>query len=195
MAIKTFSSGEVLTASDTNTYLNNGGLVYITQTLVTGGSATSVSFNNCFSSSYANYRIVIDSFQPSTAARTLFMRMRTSGTDATTNEYYYALAGYFATAAAVSDFAGVATSGMTTGLYNSVNSLALGSATIDLFNPFAAERTYGQVHQIGYDSNFFYRSGMIEHNLTTSYDGFTLYLSGTGNITTLRVRVYGYRQA
>ena len=33
MAVKTFSTGEVLTASDTNTYLNNGGLVYITSTI------------------------------------------------------------------------------------------------------------------------------------------------------------------
>jgi hypothetical protein len=30
MAIKTFTSGAVLTSADTNTYLNNGGLVYIT---------------------------------------------------------------------------------------------------------------------------------------------------------------------
>ncbi len=29
MAVKTFTTGEVLTAADTNTYLNNGGLVYI----------------------------------------------------------------------------------------------------------------------------------------------------------------------
>lgn len=195
MAIKTFTSGEVLTASDTNTYLNNGGLVYITQTLVTAGSATSVSFNNCFSSTYANYRIVIDSFQPSNAARTLLMRMRNGGTDATTTDYYYGISGFFATGAAVSDFSTVGASSMTTGMYNSVNSLALGTATIDLFNPFAAERTFGQVHQIGYDSNFFYRTGLMEHNLTNSYDGFTLLLSGTGNITTLRVRVYGYRQA
>lgn len=195
MAIKTFTSGEILTASDTNTFLTNGGLRYITQTLVTSGSATSVSFNNCFSSTYANYRIVIDSFQPSNAARTLLMRMRNGGTDATGNDYFYALQGYFTTGAAVSDFNSAGTSSMTTGVYNSVNSLALGAATIDLFNPFAAERTFGNVHQTGYDSNFFYRTGMIEHNLTNSYDGFTLLMSGTGNITTLRVRVYGYRQA
>ena len=34
MAIKTFTTGEVLTASDTNTYLANAGLVYITSTAV-----------------------------------------------------------------------------------------------------------------------------------------------------------------
>ena len=64
MAIKTFSSGEVLTASDTNTYLNNGGLVYIA-----GGSATNTSaldVNSVFSSTYDNYRVVLQTASRST---------------------------------------------------------------------------------------------------------------------------------
>ena len=53
MAVKTFTTGEVLTASDTNTYLANAGLVYITSTSVgTGGSLT---VSNCFSATYNNY--------------------------------------------------------------------------------------------------------------------------------------------
>ena len=39
MAVKTFTQGEKLTAADTNTYLNNGGLVFVKQ--VTVGSAVS----------------------------------------------------------------------------------------------------------------------------------------------------------
>ena len=46
-----------------------------------------------------------------------------------------------------------------------------------------------------YNSQFGCRNGMGEHNLATSYDGFTLLMSGTGNITNVNVRVYGYRQA
>jgi len=195
MAVKSnFASGNVLTASDVNTYLTNGGLVYITETSASG-SATTLSINNCFSASYNNYRILIDYFQPATAARTVFMRLRSGGTDATGADYYFALAGYFTTAAAVSDFNLAGTTSMTTGLYNSGNTLGLGAASIDLYAPFKTERTYGLVHSAGYDSNFFYRTGIIEHNLTNSYDGFTLLLSGTGNITNLRVKVYGYRQA
>ena len=56
MAIKTFTTGEVLTASDTNTYLNNGGLVYISTTTATSGSSVTVS--NCFSSTYDAYKII-----------------------------------------------------------------------------------------------------------------------------------------
>ena len=40
MAIKTFTTGEVLTASDTNTYLNNGGLVFINQVSYTASTST-----------------------------------------------------------------------------------------------------------------------------------------------------------
>jgi hypothetical protein len=40
MAIKTFTTGEVLTASDTNTYLANSGLVYVkSQTIGSGVTA------------------------------------------------------------------------------------------------------------------------------------------------------------
>ena len=40
MAIKTFTSGAVLTAADTNTYLTNSGLVYIAQGELTSATAS-----------------------------------------------------------------------------------------------------------------------------------------------------------
>jgi hypothetical protein len=58
MAIKTFTTGEVLTASDTNTYLANAGLVYVkSQTIGTGVSSVIVS--DCFTTDYDNYKIVV----------------------------------------------------------------------------------------------------------------------------------------
>lgn len=189
---------------DGATWMPNTGLQPIKPTSVVGGTATAnavtasgssttLSLNGVFSSAYDIYRILIDSYQPATATRTVFMRMRSAGTDASGADYYYAINGAFTTGTGVSDYASAGQTGMTTGLYNSGNTTALGAASIDLFNPYKAERTYGLIHQTGYDSNFFFRTGVIEHNLTTAYDGFTLYLSSTGNITTLRVRVYGYR--
>jgi hypothetical protein len=55
MAIKTFTTGEVLTASDTNTYLANAGLVYVASTTFSG--STGVEMSNCFSSTYDNYEV------------------------------------------------------------------------------------------------------------------------------------------
>lgn len=195
MVVKSnFASGDVLTASDVNTYLTNGGLVYITQTLVSSGSATSISFNNVFSSTYDNYRILIDSYQPSIAARGLFMRMRVGGVDATSADGYYAFRGIYVDATSA-DVGQAAQTYMDTGNYNSANTIAINSGVYDVFNPYKADRTFINMSTMLYNSQLGARCGMMEWNTLTSYDGFTLYLSGTGNITTLRVRVYGYRNA
>lgn len=194
MAVKSnFASGDVLTASDTNTYLTNGGLVYVTQTLVSSGSATSVSFNNCFTSTYDNYRIVIDSFQPSIAARGLNIRLRASGVDTATN-YVYAVRGLYVDGTSADNFSNAATF-YDTSVYNSATTIAIGSASIDVFNPAKAERTFFLNNSCLYNAQFGARFGIGEQNDLTAFDGFTLLLSGTGNITTLRCRIYGYRQA
>ena len=57
MAIKTFTTGEVLTASDTNTYLANSGLVYLSTTTWT--ATATKQFTNTFSSTYRNYRAYV----------------------------------------------------------------------------------------------------------------------------------------
>lgn len=196
MAVKSnFASGDVLTASDTNTYLTNGGLVYVTQTLVSSGSATSVSFNNCFTSTYDNYRILIDGFQPQNAGRGLNFRLRVGGVDASgASDYPNAFLGLKADGTA-SNFNSAGDSYGSTGMYNSSTTIPYGSTSIDIFNPAKAERTFANVSAQLFDSQIFHRTGSFAHNLTTAYDGFTLLLSSTGNITTLRVRVYGYRQA
>lgn len=188
-----FAAGDVLTASNVNTYLTNGGLVYVTQTLVSSGSATSVSFNNCFTSTYDNYRIVIDSFQPSVAARGLNLRLRVGGVDTATN-YVYAFRGLYVDGTSADNFSNAATF-YDTAVYNSTTTIAIGSAAIDVFNPARTERTFFSNNSSLYNAQFGARFGIGEQNDSTAFDGFTLLLSGTGNITTLRCRVYGYRQA
>ena len=77
MAIKTFTTGEVLTASDTNTYLANSGLVYITSTAVSGST---VSVSNCFNSTYDWYKVVL--FVTGTVTGSdINIRMRTTSDD------------------------------------------------------------------------------------------------------------------
>jgi hypothetical protein len=195
MAIKTFSSGEVLTSSDTNTYLNNGGLVYITQTVITAGSSTAVSFNNCFSATYDNYRILIDGFQPSVAGTACLIRMRVGGVDASgAADYFFAETGLYVNGASAASNGNGLSYG-DTGLYNSANTLGLGSASLDIFNPFKAERTFYTGNSILYNTNFGVRSVGGVHNVLTSYDGFSLINTTASNFTKIRVRIYGYRNA
>lgn len=56
MAIKTFTTGEVLTAADTNTYLGNAGLVFVKSQTV-GTNQLTVSVADAFSATYDNYKI------------------------------------------------------------------------------------------------------------------------------------------
>ena len=189
MAIKTFTTGEVLTAADTNTYLANSGLVYIAQASATSGSTLSV--NNCFSSTYSNYRILVDNFQPATAGRALKIRMRVGGSDATGSDYASAFAGIYTDGSLTNDASASQTSA-DIGIYNSANTVPFGASSIDIFGPNRAERTYMTINAILYNSQFGSRVGLAEHNLTTAYTGFTLLPSG-GDFLNVRVWVYGYR--
>ena len=57
MAVKTFTT-EVLTSADTNTYLANSGLVYVTSATI-GTTVSTVTVTNAFNSTYSDYRVVI----------------------------------------------------------------------------------------------------------------------------------------
>lgn len=169
---------------------NPVGLEFITQTSATSGASLPV--DNCFSSAYDNYRILIDNFQPSLINQSLNLRMRVNGVDASSIDYYWGLSGIY------TDGTNAASSGsdqtsLATGLYNSANTLALGNATMDVFSPNRAERTYFNINSVLYAGKFGARTGFAEHNLTIPYTGFSL-LPGSGNISNVRVWVYGYRK-
>jgi hypothetical protein len=189
MAIKTFTTGEVLTAADTNTYLANSGLTYITQASATSGSTLSV--NNCFSSTYSNYRILIDGYQPSTGAQALNLRLRVGGADASGNDYNESFAGLYTDGTSSQDV-GTNRNKAGTGMYNSANTVPFGASAIDIFGPNRAERTYMTINGILYAGQFGSRVGLAEHNLTTAYTGFTLFPT-SGDFLNVRVWVYGYR--
>ena len=72
MAIKTFTTGEVLTAADTNTYLANSGLVFVKQQTI-GSGVSSVTVSDAFSTTYENYRITVTGIVPSATATTRLM--------------------------------------------------------------------------------------------------------------------------
>ena len=96
MAIKTFSSGEVLTASDTNTYLANSGLVYVKQQAFTALSTWSM--DNVFTSTYRNYRVFIDATGSSNNNVMRLTFLNSSGAEITAGYYGAAYWFDFATA-------------------------------------------------------------------------------------------------
>ena len=192
MAVKTFTTGEVLTAADTNTYLNNGGLVYVNTTTFSGVT-TFNSAASTFTSTYTNYRLIVTLSNSTASYDGLFLRMRT-GTTTNANANYgwggllwgsnLAVASNNTGAAAATSF-GLGTNG------------EIGYPTsmiIEVYKPQATDYTHYQVNvtRVGSGATvmigYLYNGGMT---VNTSYDAFTI-LTGGGQITG-NVVTYGYR--
>ena len=136
MAIKTFTTGEVLTNSDTNTYLANSGLVYVTHGAL---SNTTTNFVGCFTSTYNNYRIVFDNIGGN-GAGDIYFRMLTSTTPFTLGQYYWGGVG-FTSGGAASNTSGAGITYGYTGIIINSNSTSLANGIMDIYSPLPAVRT------------------------------------------------------
>lgn len=187
MAIKTFTSGEVLTASDTNTYLANSGLVYVKSQTI-GSAVTSIIVTNAFSSEYNNYFLTVNDVQMSTASDSITLQMRTGTTTANTS--YYQVLNYAVWAGTT----GVAAVNNGTYWNNIARGLGAGDKqnfSVNIYAPFLANKTSFSSIVIGADlagpsAGF--------HDSATSYDQCVI-TSLFGTMTGGTVRVYGYRKA
>jgi hypothetical protein len=156
----------------------SAGLVLITSDTALTGS--SVSFNNVFTSTYTNYRIIYKLVL--SGNNEVRLRLRVGGVDATTNYNYQFDAGYQTTTQAAEGTADSARIGLSVG-----DDKHWGF--YDIHNPALAEETYF----IGADATD-YRSisnNAIYHTTATAYDGFTIYPS-TGTFSSGRFYLYGY---
>lgn len=170
--------------SGIQTQLDNGGLVKITNQSFS--ASTAVNVNNVFSSTYTNYRIVMD--WTASVNQILYMRLRNAGTDYSTgNKYFtYAWNGVWGNVDAPD------ANQWTVGYNNS--SPTQGGLIIDIFRPAVSGETSLTFQQVGGKSgSYLYAAvqGAAGVWNTRTDDGFTLYPSA-GNMTG-NVRVYGWR--
>lgn len=186
MAVKSnFASGDVLTASDVNSFLTNGGLVYITESSFTASASMPVS--NCFSSSYAMYRIIYNS--TSTANSNMNFRFRTGTTDDTSASYVQVGIGRYT----LPGDAAYSSTALTAGF---VGGVSRAHSVIDVHIGGTSGQDYPRLVYSAafYDGYWYIRTGSVFIDKTAqAYTGFTLLTSSgtaSGNI-----RVYGYRQA
>lgn len=184
---------------NTQHLFDQDGLIMIRPTSVAGtgvtlsngkvsfSGASTISVNGCFSSSYDNYRVMITSTAGSTSER-LLIRMRASGTDASGASTYGFSLLQSATSGAWLNLDFSTTSNSLTCGYK--HATLRSSETLDLYAPFLAEQTaiivagqYGVIPFVGGGS----------HNVSSSYDGFSI-ICATGDVTG-SLRVYGYRNS
>ena len=185
MADQTFTSGQILTAAQMTALQTNIGLTYITSTTATSG--TSLSINNCFSSAFRNYRIVISNLT-TTGVAASSLRLRVGGVDSSASYYYNGQYMSF-TSTTING-----TNGSNVGAWDSniVTDATMSGGVIDLLNPFVAFVTSMSV--VGFDPRTGGGGGRTLsgiHYANTSYDGFS-FISGS-TITNITATVYGYR--
>jgi hypothetical protein len=160
-----------------------GGLVKITDQSFS--AVSSVSVNNCFSSTYENYRVVISNIISASGQPDVYLRLRVSGSDNSTagnyryGRFYYQIYG--------------TNSGSNTNVSDSFFQVAVadtdtaGNVVLDIFQPFATARTSLTLLLTG---QWFQGHGG-QMTVNTSYTGFTFFTSALNISGT--IRVYGYR--
>jgi hypothetical protein len=184
MAIKTFTTGEVLTASDTNTYLANSGLVYVTSATI-GTAVSSVTVSNCFTSTYNGYFVAVHGGTSSVADENVSLQLTVGGTASTTGYYGTTLYTVFGSVLSTQSVSNGTTMTYAGGLDSRV------IMQLQIFNPAVATSTTLTgpfIRQI--------LSGTTSyiHRVNTAYDGFKISPT-SGTLTGGTITVYGYRNA
>lgn len=176
-----------------------GGLAISAGGNVTGGgldlivaqsftTASSVALNDCFTSTYENYRILI-SLSAASVGQQIRMRLRASGSSNTTSNYFR----QFLYAEQTTVASARTTSADT---WNEVGYFYSGEIcfiAIDMNSPQLAQITSANsIAQIGTTNSTIYQNS-LSFNASTQFDGFEIY-PNTGT-STGKVRVYGYRNS
>jgi hypothetical protein len=185
MSVKTFTT-ETLTSADTNEYLANSGLVYVTSA-TPGTGVSTVEVLSAFSATFDAYKIVATGVSAvNTGGESISMTLG--------NSSGYTITGY--ASGMVFNAAGVATTATGTasawgfiGAYQTTSGMNLNA---DLYNPFLSipttfSSTYARPTAFGTPT------GTLTG--TTSYDRFTITAVGGGTWTGGKITVYGYRKA
>jgi len=187
MAIKTFTTGEVLTAADTNTYLANSGLVYVNSKTWTS-TAAAQQIDNCFTSTYTNYRLVFSAIGSAATSVNILAQVVDTTTPVTSGIYYRSIMSG-GTAAPAASFAGSQTAWVVGLIGDTVSNFVW-----DLQNPQAATKTSGTSTFMTSATNDFLAGTCGQMILLTDqYEGISIApASGTwaGTLT-----VFGYRKS
>jgi hypothetical protein len=151
-----------------------------TQTFTT---SSAVNVNNVFSATYKNYRVIINITASGATSVDQQLRWRVSGTDASSNDYYYSTV-----VANESTVTGNGASAATQFMLSNNGTIGVIYIILDIFQPFVATRT--DLLWQAVNVNATYRGAAANLNGATSYDGFSI-IPASSNITG-SVTCYGY---
>ena len=183
----TFVSGQVLTATDAN-LMANSGLTYITSGAL---STASTNFVGCFSSTYDNYRIVVQTVKTSANAD-IAIRMLTGSTPLTNNSYVWSNFGSNNGGATINEVSAGLVSSIYSGLAMYSTSIQ-GSLIFDINTPFLVKNTILMGQSISYNGAWLSKTLFGLQQDDQSFDGIRFTTLGTPTMTGT-VTIYGYRK-
>ena len=188
MAIKTFTTGEVLTAADTNTYLANSGLVYITEVAL-----STTAIDGIFTSTYDNYRIVVNQIQTSGAAGLVQFNFRDTSNATVTASNYYTAGNRYDSSGTNYDFGVQAVAQAETAINTSTGG-NWASFSMDVYGPRLSTQTSVSLVGVGAINGPSVCTSATGYNATQAHAGIVFKVSA-GTFSSGRVFVYGYRKA
>ncbi len=189
MAIKTFSDGVSLPASDINSYLTNSGLVYLSS-----GSLTTAATNfvGCFNSLYDNYRIVVQSIKTSANAD-ISIRVLNGSTPTQNSSYVWTNFGYNNGGGLINE----ASQGLVNSIYTGLamqNTAIQGSFVFDVNTPYLVKNTIFMGQSISYNGSWLSKTFFGLQQDDISFDGLQFRTGGAPTMSGT-VTIYGYRKA
>ena len=189
MSVQTFTTGQILTAADTNTYLANSGLVYIGEASATSGSSLNVL--GCFTSAYDSYKVVLSDVRITASASDVNIRTLV-GSTANASNWVFAVSRVDYGLGTTNIYRAASQAAMIGGVCGTV---AIGYE-FTLSQPQKAQYTTATMMATDSRGTSGYlaisASGQLEN--TTQYDGLQINV-GANTFANIKVRVYGYRQA
>ena len=196
MTYPSFNPGDVLA----NTDMNQVGLWKVVPASAVNGTITatgtvnitagvsSVSVNNAFTSDYNHYRIIFTLFGSQAGAFANF-RLRASGTDNSSANYYrYGFTTAF-NVGTISAYNAAATTSFTT--VGQWGGGLISTCVMDINEPLTANRTnwIANTNDTGGGASYV-QNGLVD--VTTAYDGFTVFPSG-GTLSAGNIKIYAYK--
>jgi hypothetical protein len=191
---KTLAEGQFAFLEDSNSTQFYDGAAWqsvgVSPGMVLVGSASpsavsSVSINNCFTSTYENYRVVGTVSAATGATGELTLRLRAGGTDTTTNYTGQLFEAYSSTSTSTLK------SGLSSWYITNIDTTTDDSVfSYDIYAPQTATKTRYTGQAMYTTSVFVSQTNAGVQTATTQFDGITILFSGTN--FTGNIRVYGY---
>jgi len=180
-----------LTAGTGISITNGAGSITVASTASSGSfvrvgggtliAASAITVDGCFTSTYKNYRIYINTIYAGTDDTDAFLQFRASGSTNSTSNYVYQT--NYINAAVNAGTAASSTGATSFTLYDNMDNLGPFVGWLEILNPQVTDLTEGQWFLYANDgSNRKQMLGFGFQNQATSFDGFTLTLSA-GTLT------------